>query len=200
MAEKDLSHTLKKNQELRRLCERVEETFGHRAVTPKHFEALSQSVFQRTGILLSPTTLKRLWGYLNESVAPRQSTIDTLAIYCGWVNWSAFCRSEAPEVESGTVGGKSIDVGRQLKPGDRLRLMWHPQRICDVVYRGDMQFEVEDSSGTRLSKGDTFKCRLIISGEPLYVDDYCHGDMKPGVYVCGRHNGVKFIFPLPVDD
>ncbi len=76
---------------LRRL---VEESFGSEVKSPKGFIQLSESIFGRTGVLMSPTTLKRIWGYLSEPVTPRQSTLDTLARYLGWNNWSEFQQNE----------------------------------------------------------------------------------------------------------
>ena len=48
--------------------------------TPKDFDFLAESIFEKLHQRISPTTLKRLWGYLHDtSSTPRQSTLDTLA-------------------------------------------------------------------------------------------------------------------------
>ena len=176
-----------------RLCRQVEETFGHEVTTPSRFEALADSIFKRTGVVLSPTTLKRLWGYLDEPVTPRRSTLDALARYTGWAGFEAFRRGERPEIESGNVGAASIRAGRDVAPGERVRLFWAPDRVCVIEYDGGLRWHVTGSEGTRLAPGDTFSCGLIVEGEPLYLDDLRHGSQKPGVYVCGRRSGVRFI-------
>ena len=45
---------------------------------------------------------------------------------------------------------------------------------------------------TRLRRGTTFLCYLIIKGEPLFVSSITIGDMTLSTYVCGKVNGVQF--------
>lgn len=160
--------------------------------TAGHFENLSDIVNRRTGILLSPTTLKRLWGYLDEPVSPRRSTLDVLARFCGWSDFDDFSTGNIPEVESGNVGSDSILAGENISQGERVRLFWRPSRMCLVEYTGNLDWKVIETEGTRLQPGDTFRCRLIVSGEPLYLDNLIHGGSRPGVYVCGRKSGITF--------
>ncbi len=175
---------------LRRL---VEESFGSEVKSPKGFIQLSESIFGRTGVLMSPTTLKRIWGYLSEPVTPRQSTLDTLARYIGWNNWTEFQQNEKPGIESGMVSSEHIDVLRQLKWGEVIRLMWQPSRVCDVKYIGAGKFQVIRAEGTKLSVGDTFTCHLIVDSEPLYLDNLIHNGTPSATYVCGRHHGIHFL-------
>lgn len=181
------------DNQVKSLCQRVEETLGMEVTTPKHFERLAEMIFERTGTLLSATTLKRLWGYLNEHTTPRQSTLDILAQCCGWRGFHDFVAGNVPEIESGFVGSSVLNAERDLAPGDRVRLMWAPARICVIKYLGRNSWEVIRSEGTRLSPGDKFTCPVIIAGEPLYLDNVSHAGSRPGVYVCGRRNGVGFI-------
>lgn len=54
------------------------------------FIELSDSIQQSTGILLSPTTLKRVWGKVNYKSAPSISTLSTLSQFAGYANWRDF--------------------------------------------------------------------------------------------------------------
>ncbi|WP_109853140.1 hypothetical protein [Aquimarina sp. AU58] len=54
------------------------------------FIELSDSIQQSTGILLSPTTLKRVWGKVNYKSAPSISTLNTLSQFAGYANWRDF--------------------------------------------------------------------------------------------------------------
>ena len=114
------------------LCRRVEETSGMAIAKSKDFEQLAIKIFERTGTLLSPTTLKRIWGYLKENTVTRQSTLDLLAQYCGWHNYAEFLTGNMPEIESGFVDVKVLYVENDLKPGNTVKLMWHPSRICHI--------------------------------------------------------------------
>ncbi len=174
------------------LCRRVEETFGMKATTPSHFEQLAGLIFERTGELLSPTTLKRLWGYINESTVPRKSTLNILASSCGWRGFDEFVKGNTPEIESGFVGARVLNAEKELQPGEIVRVMWQPARVCVIKYLGKSNWVVVSSEGTRLSAGDTFTCPMIIAGEPLYLDNVSHDGSRPGVYVCGRNHGITF--------
>ena len=51
------------------LKQEVERTFGHQLKETRDFEELSHLLLSHTRERLSPTTLKRFWGYLkNEEV------------------------------------------------------------------------------------------------------------------------------------
>lgn len=176
-----------------RLCRLVEESFGSEVKSPKAFNSIAGSIFERTGVLISATTLKRIWGYLSEPVTPRQTTLDVLARYIGWSNWIEFQQNEKPGIESGIVSSEHIDVLRQLKWGEVIRLLWPPSRVCDIKYIGAGKFQVIKAEGTKLSVGDTFTCHLIVDSEPLYLDNLIHNGTPSATYVCGRHHGIRFL-------
>ncbi len=175
---------------LRRL---VEESFGSEVKSPKGFTQLSESIFDRTGMLISATTLKRIWGYLSEPVTPRQATLDVLARYIGWKSWLEFQQNSKPGIDSGMVASEHIDVLRELKWGDIVRLTWQPSRVCDVKYIGAGKFKIIKAEGTKLSVGDTFTCNLIVDSEPLYLNNLIHDGSPAATYVCGRHYGIHFL-------
>lgn len=179
-------------KEIKALIQRVEDTANMKATTPKEFEKLSEAIFRRTGILLSPTTLKRIWGYLNESKTARRSTLDTLARFCGWRDYDHFLSGATLDIESGNVGSKVIRAGENIRPGERVRLFWNPGRVCEIKYLGNLLWIVMEAEGTRLQPGDRFRCPLIISGEPLYLDNLTKDGSRPGVYICGARSGITF--------
>ena len=82
-----------------RLREGMETKAGRQMHTPKDFDFLSESIFETLHQKVSATTLKRLWGYLQESSAPRTSTLDLLAQYVGYANWDSFCNQEEKPIE-----------------------------------------------------------------------------------------------------
>lgn len=183
------------DQHLKSLLERAEEAASLSPSTPKDFERLRMIIFGRTGVLLSATTLKRLWGYIGSYDNPRVSTLNFLARFCGWNDYNDFLSGNRPEIESGMLGAERLRADIDVMPGERVILMWPPDRVCEVEYKGDMAWEVISAEATKLKAGDRFKCALIVSGEPLYLDNLRHGDHLPGVYVCGRRSGITFRHP-----
>ena len=177
------------------LRSQIETAIGHSVVTPKDFDSLRDMIFSRLHIYVSSTTLKRIWGYLNDDVTPRQSTLNILARYLGYVDFKAFANGDVAtdgELASNPIMSRRIDVDEQLESGDRIRLTWQPARVCDVQYLGGNAFEVIESQNTRLKAGDTFKCALIIEGEPMYIDNLVTGKCAPVAYVCGKKSGVYY--------
>ena len=64
----------------------VERKWGRRLSTSADFAALSEAMDER----VSPSTLKRFWGYVGDMPDPRTSTLDSLARYAGFLDFKAF--------------------------------------------------------------------------------------------------------------
>lgn len=185
------------------LKEALEEMAGTKIKTPLHFERLRQMVFERTGQYLSSTTLKRMWGYINEPLTPRVSTLNILSQAMGYKDWENFVAVR--ETTSGEEGLSSssklvrhIDVPKDLEAGQHVTLYWYPGRECEVKYLGNLSFEVVETRETHLRKGDRFDCHLILEGQPLYLSNLRREDSSPVTYICGKlHGGIRFkIHPL----
>ena len=177
------------------LCHAIESMLHHEVRTPKDFEKLHEQIFTRTHILLSLTTLKRVWGYVNYEYAPSLRTLNTLAQFLGHSDYKQFCElSPSPDnPPSNFIISNYLDVPEDLVADDELTLYWLPDRECHLRYLGDTQFVVTASENTRLHQGDTFHCQIIIEGEPLYLSHLLQGDRPPISYVCGKQGGIRFM-------
>lgn len=58
------------------------------------FEKLSEVINDGTGVRLSVTTLKRIWGKLKYDSAPTLTTLNTLAQFAGYPDWRTFKQTE----------------------------------------------------------------------------------------------------------
>jgi len=176
------------------LFDAIDHMLGQKVQTSKDFYKLSISICFRTGQTIGASTLKRLYGYVNEHVEPRQHTLDVLARYVGYTDWAAFCKSvrEGNPQESGMVFSRSM-LSSELTIGSVIRLTWQPDRVCACQYRGQNMFVVLRSENTRLVKDTLFQCSVIIAGEPLFLDHVCiGGTASPCVYQAGSVNGVQY--------
>lgn len=84
-------------QAIAKLREQVEGAVERKMKTPKDFEFLSECILEKYHERISPTTLKRIWGYLSESTTPRKSTLDILSKFVGYDNWKDFCENNPTE-------------------------------------------------------------------------------------------------------
>jgi len=177
-----------------RLLREIEYALKRKMQTPKDFDFLRERIFARQNVLVSSTTLKRLWGYLHEDVEPREGTLSVLAQFLGYEDWTDY-KQKALDTDrtpsSSPVMSRKLNA-ESLRRGERLVLTWQPERVCEVEYLGDRTFRVVRSEKTRLKAGDTFECSMIIEGEPLYLNNLCQDGVKGMAYVCGKRNGVKW--------
>ncbi|MCX2449680.1 hypothetical protein OQX61_00220 [Pedobacter sp. PLR] len=65
--------------------------------TGQDFERLSVEIKKGTGVILSVTTLKRLWGKLKYTNVPTTTTLNTLAKFAGYDNWRTFKHQKSLE-------------------------------------------------------------------------------------------------------
>ena len=63
----------------------------------KDFLALSEKILETTGVQLSNSTLKRIWGKVKYQSAPNTSTLNTLAHFLNYENWLSFKASHPVE-------------------------------------------------------------------------------------------------------
>lgn len=182
------------------LKKEIEAALGQTMRTPKDFDFLRERIYARLHILISRTTLMRLWGYIDEKVEPRRNTLDILTRFLGYSDWEEYHRNASlpKEQQSSPVLSRRLSVANSLVSGDRLRLTWQPERVCDIEYLGELRFVVTSSKNTRLHEGDTFECSLIVEGEPLYLDNLIQGNYPPIAYVCGKKSGVNFEYIKPL--
>lgn len=82
------------DQAIERLREAIEIAVDRKMKTPKDFDFLAGQIFDKLHENVSSTTLKRIWGYLPETSAPRISTLDLLARFVDYENWDSFCRHD----------------------------------------------------------------------------------------------------------
>ena len=176
----------------------IETALKKKLQTPKDFEFLRERIYARLHTLVSRTTLMRLWGYVDEEVTPRKGTLDILSKFLGYKDWESYQENASlpKEQQSSPVMSRKLNVNSDLYIGERLRLTWQPDRVCDVEYLGELSFRVIASENTRIQPGDTFQCSLIVEGEPLYLDNLRKGDGSSSAetiaYVCGKKTGVNF--------
>lgn len=75
------------------------------------FIELSEQIFAKTRVNLSPSTLKRVWGRVRYSGKPSTTTLDTLAKFSGYENWRDFKLKAGYEANDAvTKTGKVVNV------------------------------------------------------------------------------------------
>ncbi len=75
--------------------------------TNRDFDMLSDQIFDVTGVNLSQTTLKRIWGKVKYDSAPTVTTLNALAHFLGFEHWREF-RQKQESPDTGSDGAEVL--------------------------------------------------------------------------------------------
>ena len=79
----------------------VELKYGKKITYQKDCTSLSYSILETAGLFISPSTLRRLFGFLSTNSNPSRASLDTLSQYCGFADWSDFITKNGNEKPTG---------------------------------------------------------------------------------------------------
>lgn len=170
----------------------VEAAVPREIKTSYDFNYLSGAIAGRCKDMLSETTLKRVWGYVEGYDTIRQHTLQVLARFAGYESYEAFYEEFCKTRESDIVIGKSIK-SEEIEVGTVLHFTWQPDRECRVQYLGENKYLILEALHTQLKPQDTFVSALFIIGEPLYLDQLVHKGKSMNTYVVGKKTGLTSI-------
>ena len=183
--------------EIQCLCRDLEQRMGQHLQSPADFQLLIQQIWEKQHAVLSLSTIKRLWGYVESNGAPRLSTLNTLAQFLGFADWNAYLVSleQRGGIESAIFTGEGIQTA-DLQAGDRIAVAWEPNRQCTFRYLGDNQFVVEESKNAKLQRGTTFSAVRFMISQPMYLDNILLAEGTRTSYVAGKLNGLTSVIKL----
>lgn len=177
----------------------IEREVKRKIRTPYDFEFLAGVIWERLHENISPTTLKRLWGYIDGADTTRRTTLCLLAQFLGYADWEAYQTSLATrtDMESAAFEGEGVHID-DLQKGDRVEVTWLPNRRCVFRYEGEAHFVVEEAANTKLHVGDTFDAVCFIIGKPMYLDNLkpITNNQSPITnlsYVAGSKHGLNTV-------
>ena len=172
----------------------IEQELKRRIKTPYDFEFLAGVVWERLHENISPTTLKRLWGYIDGADTTRRTTLCLLSRFLGYQDWEDYLAALASrtDAESNTFEGEGLHMD-ELKEGDQIEVTWLPNRRCVFRYEGNAHFLVVEAENAKLHVGDRFETACFIIGHPMYIDRLVRGDEPPTAYIAGSKNGLRTV-------
>ena len=180
--------------EIKCLRSDLEQRVGQQLQSPADFQLLIQQIWEKNHVVLSLSTIKRLWGYVESNGAPRLSTLNTLAQFLGFTDWNAYlvALEQRGGIESAMFTGEGIQTA-DLQVGDKIAVAWQPNRQCTFRYIGDNQFVVEESKNAKLQQGTIFSAARFMIGQPMYLDNILLADGTRTSYVAGKRNGLTSV-------
>ena len=129
--------------EIEELKSLVEQKYGKLLATTTDFEEFSFFLERHTGYSVSASTLKRLYGYVNDDHKPRMMTLDILSQYIEHKNYMEFKQWLKTSTRYNSSFFKASQlVSSDLKKGAEVAIGWSPNRILRLRYLGESTYEI----------------------------------------------------------
>ncbi|WP_420149035.1 hypothetical protein [Spirosoma sp.] len=119
--------TQQEDQQLTRCRRLIEEKVGWGSGeewATQDFEQLSERIAELTGVSLSVTTLKRVWGRVKYESAPTTTTLNTLVQFVGYANWQQFKNTPPTQYAPPEIAPESIATVPKSVRRPALRRWW----------------------------------------------------------------------------
>lgn len=180
--------------EIEELKNIVEQTYGKVLGTSTDFDEFSGYLMRRKGYNVSSSTLKRLWGYVNDSHKPRRQTLDLLSQYIGHSTFQNFTQwlKTSTKYNSSFFNAHQL-LSNDIKPRSSVEIGWKPNRLVRLMYLGDSNYEVISSANSKLRVGDKFITGCFIKEQPLYLPFIDREEGRTAPFVAGRNGGLTII-------
>lgn len=180
--------------EIQELIRLVEKKYRKSLHTSTDFDEFSLHLLRNQFGNVSPSTLKRLWGYVNDIRKPRRNTLDTLSLFIGHGSYDIFVEwlKKSSAYNSSFFTAYQI-TGNELETGDKLEIGWTPNRLLTLVYKGDNLYEVVKAENSKLRAGDQFLTGCFIKEQPLYLPYIIRDGEHTPAFIAGRNGGITCI-------
>lgn len=172
----------------------IEKEFGEQIKYPFQCAALEQAIFDKSGERIGVSTLKRIFGFTTAVHIPRQSTLDVLARYVGYNDYTGLISDIGNSCEISCFTPVETIESEDLKPGETVKIAYNPNRALELKYLGDSRFEVVDSKGSKLQRGDLLKISQLALNFQFLVTEVVRDGFNLGSYVGARQGGLTEIY------
>ncbi|MBQ7690894.1 MAG: hypothetical protein IJT30_06890 [Muribaculaceae bacterium] len=159
--------------------------------SPSAAEMLSLDIERVTGERLGVNTLKRLLGRLDEC-EPREATLNIIARYLGFPNWSVIERIEAHRCNSDFATVYRELRTTRLAPGQRVAITYLPDRRVVMECAGRGRYCVTESINSKLRPGDQLSLPILVDGFPLIAHDVVRNNQPMGTFTAGKEHGIHW--------
>ncbi|SEJ27242.1 hypothetical protein SAMN04487995_3886 [Dyadobacter koreensis] len=129
------------------------------------FENLSQLILDDTGVSLSVSTLRRIWGRVEYNHLPSVTTLNTLAKFAGYEDWRNFIKTKTTAQKE--ISEPANQNNRAAKNGSAIKLAW---LFGSLLIIGTISIFAFDNGDALLKPEDfSFSSQPITRGIPNSV-------------------------------
>lgn len=155
--------------------EEIKEKTGMKYDRAKDFSVLAEDIFKKTGRSIGITTLKRLFGTIEDQRDAIGYTMNTIAIYLGYPSWKAYMGQDTFDSEWG-FDDESFYI-HLLEPGDNLSVEYLNRKVDFTVidYEGRRVLRVDSDQNSSLQAGDIVYVYLLRVGSIIEAEKVIRG-------------------------
>lgn len=145
--------------------EKIEQRFGRPLKYSKQVDDLAGHIAEVCNSTISPSTLRRLLGFVKNTAQPREYSLDILAEYVGHKSWTHLIKSLERSDE------EPVKVIERLKPsqiknGQTIQINYEPHKQV-IIKRTGKVYKVVVSNEKKLQLNDEVEFRIIELHYPL---------------------------------
>lgn len=175
------------------IIKKIEEKLGMEIKYPQQCEIVAQAIEDTTGQTIGISTIKRMYGFINEERIPRQSTMDIISEFLGYKDYKLMAKDLHEDSDiSDFMWMESVEP-ENLSVGTQLQITYDPKRLLILTYLGDYKFIVNESKRSKLQKGDTLEIHQLVVGHELVVNDVIRDGESKGSYTGAKQGGLTSI-------
>lgn len=142
----------------------------------KDFEIFSNLVYNETGRTIGVTTIKRLFGYIDDSRKTNDYTLNTIAMYLGYNTWEEYLSSRRID-SSWNFQDDSVFINN-LETGTEIAVQYLNRTVRFVVtlYEDQKVLKVIKAENSSLKTDDLLFIHKITKGEILEAEKVIRGN------------------------
>ncbi len=189
------NRSMKANQaHIKALTTAVAVIFGHIPHSPADFDLLALSISKKTARSVSPSTLKRLWGYITDQTGTSYTTLSILSQYAGYPDWDSFCRFYPNQPADSDFTSGQILISNTISIGTTVGLEWDNNKSCTLVkISATNQFKTLSAENIKPRPGDILTVEEFALNRPLTASSCIRKNINLGTYTGARSCGLMSI-------
>lgn len=172
----------------------VEKSVNRKMVTRTDFDFLAEHIRSHVHCSVSATTLKRVYGYINDvgGYTPGRYTVCAMAKLLGYNDFEDFVASAPKEdIQSVEYEGDVIRSS-DLPAGTCIEVTWSPGRKCVLKHVADDRWIVKESVNAKLHESQLIACSQFRLHAPLFINYLSDNGTPLKSYIAGARTGIIY--------
>lgn len=172
--------------------EEIKEKTGMKYDRAKDFSVLAEDIFKKTGRSIGITTLKRLFGTIEDQRDAIGYTMNTIAIYLGYASWKDYMGHDS--FDSDWCFDDDLFYIHDLELGDQLKIQYLNRSVTFSVvdYEDTRVLKVEESTNSSLQVGDIVFIHSLRVGSLIEAEKVIRGTVIGNYRTKGEIAEIKY--------